>query len=437
MLTGVMKRSAPILEVTEPQVPCRQRGTCGTGFYCRAGGERKDMNERSSFLPYSRPDFDGSELRYIMQALDSGWVTTGPLTRQFEQDFAAHVGARCAVALNSCTAALHLALEAIGLESGDEVITSPYTFAATAEVIRYFGAHPRFVDVQPDTLNLDPAAVARAVNARTRALLPVHIAGHPADIAGLDDIAAERGLAVIEDAAHALPASWRGVTIGAPRARLRGVPHFVCYSFYATKTLTTGEGGMICTDDSRLAEHCRLMSLHGISKDAWKRYTKDGSWFYDIVAAGFKYNMTDIAAGIGLAQLTRLDIMRRRREAIALRYNEAFAALDQLCVPSARSDVQHAWHLYMLRLVPERLRIDRGRFIEELRLRQIGTSVHFIPLHIHPYYRQKYEYLPEDFPVAYAEYLREVSLPLYSAMSDDDVTDVIVAVTEVARRYSV
>jgi dTDP-4-amino-4,6-dideoxygalactose transaminase len=395
------------------------------------------MRRRQTFLPYSLPDFDGTELAFIAQAINSGWVTTGPLVKRFEREFAERVGAAHAVAVNSCTAALHLALEAIGLGPGDEVITSPYTFAATAEVVRYFGARPRFVDVEPDTLNLDPAAVAASITPRTRALLPVHVGGHPAEIATLDDLAADHGLAMIEDAAHALPASYRGGTIGAARPRLDGVPHVVCYSFYATKTLTTGEGGMICTADAALAERCRLMSLHGISKDAWKRYSQEGSWYYEIVAPGYKYNMTDIAAGMGLGQLAKLDGMTRRRQSIARRYTEAFMLLDAFDTPSVRADVEHAWHLYMLRLVPGRLSIDRARFVEELRERNIGTSVHFIPLHVHPYYRETYCYVPEDFPVAYTEYLREVSLPLFSAMSDDDAEDVIAAVSDVARRFAV
>lgn len=391
------------------------------------------MKHRPSFLPFSRPQLDGSELDNIARALASGWVTTGPMTHQFEGEFAARVGAAHAVAVNSCTAALHLALEAIGLHPGDEVITSPYTFAATAEVVRYFGAQPRFVDVEPDTLNLDPAAVGAAINVRTRVLLPVHIAGHPAELEALDDLAAEHGLAVVEDAAHALPAAYRNVAIGSARPRLHGLPHLVCFSFYATKTLTTGEGGMICTGDGLLAEHCRLMSLHGISKDAWNRYTQEGSWRYEIVAPGYKYNMTDVAAAMGLAQLCKLDAMARRRATIAKRYSEAFATIPQVEIPSVRSHVEHPWHLYMLRLKLGLLTVDRGRFIEELHGRNIGTSVHFMPLHVHPYYRETYGFQPEDYPVAYHEYLREVSLPIYSAMSDEDVNDVIEAVADVAQ----
>jgi dTDP-4-amino-4,6-dideoxygalactose transaminase len=393
------------------------------------------VKPRNSFLPYSRPDLDGSELDRISQALASGWITTGAMTHEFESGFAERVGAKHAIAVNSCTAALHLALDAVGLQPDDEVITTPYTFAATAEVVRYFGARPHFVDVEPDTMNLDPAAVAEAINGRTKALLPVHLGGHPAEMEALDELAAKNGLALIEDAAHSLPAAYRGATIGSGRPRLEGLPHLICFSFYATKNLTTGEGGMICTNDDAAAERCRLMALHGISKDAWNRYTQEGSWYYEIIAPGYKYNMTDVAAAMGLAQLARLDTMTQRRVRIAERYSETFAAVAQVETPVSRPEVTHAWHLYMLRLVLDRLSIDRSRFIEELQARNIGTSVHFIPLHLHPYYQSTYGFRAEDYPVAYREYMREISLPIYSAMTDEDVEDVIGAVTDVAQRF--
>lgn len=390
---------------------------------------------RDSFLPFSRPDLDGSELALIGEALASGWITTGTVTQRFEREFTARVGAAHAVAVNSCTAALHLALETVGLGPGDEVITSPYTFASTAEVIRYFGATPRFADIEADTLNIDPEAVAAAIGPRTRALIPVHVAGHPAEMDALDELAGANGLAVVEDAAHALPSVYRGTMIGSRRPSLNKVPQLTCFSFYATKTMTTGEGGMICTDDESLAERCRLMSLHGVTKNAWNRYAADGSWYYEIIAPGFKYNLTDIAAAIGLAQLPRLDAMNLRRAEIAARYTEAFTDVPQLETPSARPYVQHSWHLYALRLNLKRLSIDRARFIEELRVRNIGTSVHFIPLHLHPYYRDTYGFKADDFPVANREYQREVSLPIYSAMSDSDTTDVVEAVTDVVRAF--
>jgi len=391
---------------------------------------------RTTFLPFCRPDLDGSELQQIARVLDSGWITTGGVTHEFEREFAARVGAPEAVAVNSCTAALHLALEAIGLQAGDEVITTPYTFASTAEVVRYLGATPRFVDIERETFNIDADAIREAITPRTRAIIPVHVGGHPAEMDAIDKIASDAGLAVIEDAAHALPATYRGTIIGARRPGLKGVPHLICFSFYATKPMTTGEGGMVCTDDPDLADRCRLMSLHGITKNAWNRYAAEGSWYYEIVAPGFKYNLTDIASAIGLAQLKRLDAMNDRRGEIAARYDAVFADMPQLETPTLRPWVGHAWHLYALRLNLDRLRIDRARFVEELKARRIGTSVHFIPLHIHPYYRDTCGYSATDFPVAHEEYQREVSLPIYSAMSDQDVTDVIRAVTDVVQDHA-
>jgi dTDP-4-amino-4,6-dideoxygalactose transaminase len=363
---------------------------------------------------------------------------------------------------------MHLALEAVGLESGDIVLTTPYTFAATAEVVRHFNAVPVFVDIEPDTLNIDPkrlvktiedlqhylserctsqnTVLARALGngrpqvdgvRRLAAIMPVHIAGLPADLESIYAIAAEHNLAVIEDAAHAFPAKHKEQFIGqSPNGSLTWhFPHLACFSFYATKSITTGEGGMICTDDEVLAERCRLMALHGISKDIWKRYTRDGSWYYEIVAPGFKYNMTDIAAAMGLAQLRKAEYMWRRRRQIAQRYNEAFSAIPELEIPSDRPDCQHAWHLYILRLNLDRLRIDRARFVLELKQLNIGASVHFIPLHMHPYYRETYGYAPEDFPVACKEFHRVVSLPVYSRMSDNDVEDVINSVSGLVEKW--
>lgn len=411
---------------------------------------------RQLFLSFALPDVDDAELQQIKEALDSGWVTTGPKTRQFETEFAAAVGVRHAVAVNSCTAAMHLALEAIGLQRGDEVITSPYTFAATAEVIRYFDARPVLVDVDPRCLNIDPAQIEAAITERTKAILPVHVAGLPAELDTIAAIAAKHNLAVIEDAAHAFPTRYKGRIVGSGQWGANSdqppaegihhsqftidnsqltIPTATCFSFYATKTLTTGEGGMITTADAGLAERCRIMALHGISKDAWKRYTAEGSWYYEIIAPGYKYNMTDIAAAMGLAQLAKADRMWLRRRTIADLYNCALAALPELQIPHDRADCQHAWHLYMLRINLAKLRIGRAEFVEELKRRKIGASVHFIPLHLHPYYRDTYGYRPEDFPVAYCEYLREVSLPIYSKMSDQDVQDVIDAVVDIVETY--
>ena len=387
-----------------------------------------EITARENFLPYALPDTDEAEIAEIAETIRSGWVTTGPKTHQFEAEFAAYVGAKHAVAVNSCTAAMHLALEAIGLQRGDEVITSPYTFAATAEVVRYFDARPVFVDVNADDLNIRPDLIEDAITERTKAIIPVHIAGLPADLDSIHQVARRHNLPVIEDAAHAFPTQYQGRMIG-------GLSEFTCFSFYATKTITTGEGGMICTDNDHWAERCRMMALHGISKDAWKRYTADGSWYYEIIAPGYKYNLTDIAAAMGLIQLRKAERMWQRRREIAQRYNAAFSALSQLQIPAEQSQSQHAWHLYMLRLNLEQLRLDRAQFFTELKRRNIGASVHFIPLHVHPYYRETYGYRPEDLPVAYREYQREISLPIYSKMSDGDVQDVIEAVTEVTAHF--
>ena len=390
---------------------------------------------RTEFLPFARPDIDGTELAQIQSALESGWVTTGPKTEQFERAFATYVGARHAIAVNSCTAAMHLALEAVGLGAGDVVLTSPFTFASTAEVVRYFNAVPMFVDIQADTLNMDPSAFEVVVDGlkaeygdRLKAVIPVHIAGHPCEMDSLARIAKAHGMVVIEDAAHTLPTRYKGRMVGS-------ISDFTCFSFYATKTLTTGEGGMITTANDGWAERCRVMSLHGISKDAWNRYSEEGSWYYEILAPGFKYNMTDVAAAMGIAQLEKVDRMWQRRVQIAKRYTTAFSDYPELESPTVLPEVEHAWHLYILRLHLDRLRIDRAKFIRELKDRKIGASVHFIPLHLHPYYRCNYDYKELDFPVAFREYQRVISLPIYSVMTDQDADDVIEAVTEISAQY--
>jgi dTDP-4-amino-4,6-dideoxygalactose transaminase len=375
---------------------------------------------RDHFLPFALPDMDEAEVAAVAEVIRSGWLTTGAKVRAFETAFAERVGARHAIAVNSCTAALHLALEAVGVSPGDRVVTTPYTFATSGEVIRYLGAHPVFVDVRPDTLNIDPDQVAAALGReRAAAILPVHIAGEPCDLDALREVAGD--VPIIEDAAHALPTRLGGRMIGA-QSRV------TCFSFYATKTLSTGEGGMLTTDDDAVADRCRIMSLHGISRDAWKRYTAEGSWRYEILAPGFKYNLTDIAAALGLVQLGKLDAMWRRRAELAARYDRAFAGCPELELPARGADNQHAWHLYMLRVDNDQLAGGRDALVTELRRRNIGASVHFIPLHLHPYYRETYGFAPSDFPIATREFGREVSLPIYSRMTDRDADDVIAAV---------
>ena len=380
---------------------------------------------RATFLPFAPPLVGQEEIDEVVDTLRSDWITTGPKTRRFEAEFAVYVEAPGALALNSCTAALHTALVTLGVGPGDEVITTPMTFAASVNVIEHTGARPVLVDVVPDTLNIDPERLEAAITARTKAVLPVHYAGHPTDLDAIQDVARAHGLAVIEDAAHALPARYKGRLIGSG-------PNPVAFSFYATKNLTTGEGGML-TADPALLERARVVSLHGMSRDAWRRYDQGGSWHYDILLPGFKYNMTDIQAALGLRQLEKLAGFQRRRRHVVTRYAAGFADLDALELPVERPEVEHAWHLYVLRLVPDALRIDRDGFIAELAARHIGTSVHFIPIHLHPYYRDRYGYAPQSFPVAWSNYRRLLSLPLNPRLTDDDVTDVIEAVRDVVR----
>jgi dTDP-4-amino-4,6-dideoxygalactose transaminase len=384
---------------------------------------------RSTFLPFSLPDTGNEEINEITEAIHSGWVTTGPKTHQFEVEFASYVGAKHAIAVNSCTAAMHLALEAIGIKAKDEVITTPLTFAATAEVIRYFDAIPVLVDIDPFTLNIDPTKIESVITPRSRAIMPVHLAGLPVQMSEINAIAFKYNLKIVEDAAHALPTLYRGNQDGSPG-------NIVCFSFYATKPITTGEGGMICTENDTWANRCRFMSLHGITHDAWKRYTIEGTWYYEILAPGYKYNMTDLAAAMGLAQLKKVEQMWQRRRTISEKYSLAFSSIAALQTPpDAPLGIRHAWHLYILRLNLNQLSIDRNQFIEELKSRHIGTSVHFIPLHIHPYYRENYGYMPEDYPIAYHEYKRMISLPIYSRMTDQDTQDVIEAVSEIVDYY--
>lgn len=386
----------------------------------------KPMTEKA-FLPFAVPDITEAEIAAVVATLRSGWITTGPRTKEFEKEFAAAAGGRHAVALNSCTAALHLALEACGLTAGDEVIVPTLTFAATAEVVRYFGATPVLVDVRPFDHNIDPAAVEQAVTSRTKAVIPVHFAGVPADMDEIMTIARKRDLVVIADAAHCFPGSYQGRNVGA-------LAHITCFSFYATKTITTSEGGAAVTDNAEWADRMRIMSLHGISRDAWKRYSSEGSWYYEIIAPGYKYNMTDLAASMGLAQLARAEEMLRRRREIAERYDEAFARLsDVLELMQRPSDRAHAHHLYVVKLRAGALAIDRDAFIAEMKARGIGTSVHFIPLHLHPYYRETFRYTSGQLPVALDLYKRSVSLPIYSGMTDADVERVIEAVVQVVR----
>ena len=383
---------------------------------------------RAQFLPFSEPLLGEEEIDAVVDCLRSGWLTSGIKVKEFEHDFAAYVGCQHALAVNSCTAALHLALEAVGVGPGDEVITCPMTFTATAAVIEHLGARPVLVDCESSTLNLDPSLIEARITPQTRAILPVHFAGQSCEMDAILGIARAHGLPVVEDAAHALPTHYRGRMIGT-------LGDVTCFSFYATKTVTTGEGGMAVTDRADLAERMRLMHLHGMSRDAWKRYTQNGSWSYEILAPGYKYNLTDIAASIGIHQLRRAEAFYVRRRRIARLYTEALSGLRGVEVPEVWDEDGHAWHLYVLRLVPEALTIDRDTFIARLVAMNIGVSVHFIPLHLHPYYRDKYGFAPTDFPNAYEAFQRILSLPIYPKMTDDDVQDVIDAVRSLVEEH--
>ena len=390
---------------------------------------------RSEFLPFAPPLIGQEEIDEVVETLRGGWITTGQRAQRFEEEFRRYVGAPAALAVNSATSAMHIALAALGVGEGDAVISTTMTFASTIHVIEHQRAQPVLVDVESDTLNIDPDQVEAAVK-RTpgvKAILPVHLYGHPAEMDAIYDIASRHGLAVIEDAAHSLPTRYRGRWIGTPQPGF-DQPNLVAFSFYATKNLTTGEGGML-TGPPELIESARVWSLHGMSRDAFKRYTSEGSWRYEVVLPGFKYNMPDVQAAIGLHQLVRLDSMQRRRRAIVAQYDEALGQMPELETPLERPDVESAWHIYLLRLRPERLGIGRDQFIEELRARNIGASVHFIPVHLHPYYRDRYQLKPTDFPVAQGEFERMLSLPLSPAHTDQDIADVIEAVTDVVQTH--
>jgi dTDP-4-amino-4,6-dideoxygalactose transaminase len=376
-------------------------------------------------VPFSPPNLGEEEIQEVIDTLRSDWITTGPKTARFESEFAAFVHAPGALALNSCTAGLHVALATLGIGPGDRVATTTMTFAASVNVIEHVGAVQVLVDVEPDTLNVSPAQLEAALTPDVRAIVAVHYAGHPVDMDAVLAIGRRHGIPVIEDAAHALPASHRGARIGSHG-------NLTAFSFYATKNMTTCEGGML-TGDPHLLERARVLHLHGMSKDAARRYEKGGSWRYEILAPGFKYNMTDLQSAIGRVQLRRLPAFQQRRIEIVRRYDREFADLDAIETPSVRPEVESAHHLYVIRLHLDRLAIDRDQFIVRLAERGVTASVHFIPIHVHPYYRQRYGFRPQDFPVAYDNFLRMISLPLFSRMTDDDVAHVIAAVREVAR----
>ncbi|MFZ5548521.1 MAG: DegT/DnrJ/EryC1/StrS family aminotransferase [Pseudomonadota bacterium] len=377
----------------------------------------------NDFLPFALPEIGDEEIAEVVDTLRSGWVTTGPKAKRFEAAFTAYLGdpSLQSIAVNSATAGLHLALEALGIGPGDEVITTTHTFTATAEVVRYLGADVKLVDIDPATLNIDPAAVEAAITPKTKCIIPVHYAGLGADMPRLLDIARRHGLKVVEDAAHALPTTVGGQLVGTLGSDA------TVFSFYANKTITTGEGGMLVTRDAALADRARVMRLHGMSRDAFDRFTaKVPSWYYEIVAPGFKYNLTDIAAALGLHQLARLEGFQVKREALAAAYREALAGLPLVLPPEPAAGDRHAWHLYVVRLA-EGAPLTRDALIEQLFAAGIGCSVHYIPLHLHPYWRDRYDLRTGDFPQSQRAYERMVSLPLYTRMGEADVQRVATA----------
>jgi dTDP-4-amino-4,6-dideoxygalactose transaminase len=381
------------------------------------------------FLPFALPEIGDEEIAEVVDTLKSGWVTTGPKTRRFEQAFTEFLGDPSleSIAVNSATAGLHLALEALGIGPGDEVITTTHTFTATAEVVRYLGADVKLVDIDPATLNIDPQAVEAAITPRTRCIMPVHYAGLAADMPALLAIARKHGLKVVEDAAHALPTTVGGRLVGTLQSDA------TVFSFYANKTITTGEGGMLVTRDPELAKRAKVMRLHGMNRDAFDRFTaKVPSWYYEIVAPGFKYNLTDIAAALGLQQLKRAHAFQRKRAELAARYDEALSGLPLVLPPKPAEGDVHSWHLYVVRLA-DGAAVSRDAFIEKLFAAGIGCSVHYIPLHLHPYWRERYGLLPGQFPHSQHAYERMVSLPLYTRMTGTDVERVAAAAREALR----
>jgi dTDP-4-amino-4,6-dideoxygalactose transaminase len=383
-------------------------------------------------VPFHRPSIDQEEIDEVVDTLRSGWLTTGPKTAKFEQEFRAYLGVPQAQAVNSCTAGLHLALAALHIGPGAEVITTPLTFCATVNVILHVGATPVLADVGDDG-NIDPLSVAARITERTRAIIPVHLSGLPCEMNTLWALAREHRLHVVEDCAHAIGARYQGWPIGAGNPGHGDYSAACAFSFYATKNITTGEGGMVTTHSEALANAMKVLSLHGISRDAWNRYSDRGNWYYEVLTSGFKYNLTDIQSSLGLHQLRKLETFLTAREQLAARYNELLADVAEVELPPTNPETRHAWHLYMLRLNLERLEIGRDEFINHLRERGVGTSVHFIPIPLHPFFAPFANLPQNECPNALALYPRLVSLPLFPAMTMANVDYVVAAIKAVVR----
>jgi dTDP-4-amino-4,6-dideoxygalactose transaminase len=383
---------------------------------------------RKNMLIFGSPLIGREEIGEVVDTLKSGWLSTGPRVIRFEEDFKKYIGSRYALALNSCSAGLHLALIACGIKPGDEVITTPFTFAATANVICHLGAKPVFADIEKDTLNISPGNIERKITSRTKALLPVHFAGHPCKMDEIMDISRRRKILVIEDAAHALEAEIKGLKVGR-------IGHITSFSFYATKNLTTGEGGMVTTDIKSWAEKISALRLHGLSRDAWKRYGTESLRHYEVISPGFKYNMMDIQAAMGIHQLNRLEKNHAVRKRYFHRYNQAFKNMEELELPVEKEYARHAYHLYVIRINRKALKAGRDEINRALRAENIGTGIHFISLHRHPYYQKAFRYKAGDFPVANDASLRVISLPFSARLTPGDVEDVIRGVRKVLRHF--
>jgi len=381
-----------------------------------------------SGVPFYRQSFGRAELNEVADTIKSGWVTTGKKSHQLENQIAAYLGAKHAIALNSCTAAMHLLLRASDIGPGDEVVTTPYTFASTSEAILFTGAKPVYCDINYDTLNMEPEAAATKITKRTRALLPVHIAGLPVDLAGFSRLARDHKIKLFDDAAHALGAAYKGKKVGS-------IGDGSAFSFYATKNLTTGEGGMVATRHTKLAERIRLLSLHAMSKGAWKRYAKGGSWRYDLLDLGYKYNLSDLAASLGLAQFAKFEQLQKRRQQAARRYMKQLQHIDAIKLPAVDENSEHAWHLFMIRIRPGTLRINRDRFIEQLNARNIGTSVHFIPLFLQSFYRRHLKLNRKDFPNADRAFREVITLPFFPDIKGEEITYVCDAVEKICAKF--
>lgn len=384
-------------------------------------------------VPFHRPSIGPEEIDEVVRTLQSGWLTTGPRTAQFEREFAEYVQAPHTQAVNSCTAGLHLALAALNIGPGAEVITTPLTFCATANVIFHVGATPVLADIGPDG-NIDPASIESRITERTKAIMPVHMAGLPCDMNAVWALAKRYNLSVIEDSAHAAGSHYRGFPIGAGNPETGDRSDASVFSFYATKNLTTGEGGMVTTHDAALADSLKILCLHGISKNAWNRYSDRGHWYYEVIASGFKYNLSDIQSAIGIHQLRKLEQFVEVRTRYASLYNQILEEVEEFELPATKPDCRNAWHLYMLRLNLDKLEIKRDEFIEELKKKGIGTSVHFIPIPLHPFFAQHASRPENQCPKAIALYSRLISLPLYPAMTEAEVEFVAESVRDIAHR---